>query len=289
MKKRKDEATNKLKNGVKMLLRGARAELIEGEAKILDQHNVEVNKRKLTTKVIILATGSSAIVLPLPGFADGYKKGTIIDSTAALNLKEIPKSLTVIGGGVIGMEFAMLYRELGADVTILEGSPAILGQMDEQVKQEALKMLAEKDITVKTKALVKEFKNGQIVYEHDGKSNSIKAEKVLVSVGRRPNNLGLDKTLGLKLGKRGEFIVNENFQTSIPHIFAIGDCNAEIMLAHVAYRHAHVVRAFIAKKDKQVFNARRVPSCVYTHPEISSVGYTEEELKANGIDYIKSV
>ncbi|WKX02453.1 dihydrolipoyl dehydrogenase [Candidatus Mycoplasma mahonii] len=288
MQVRKNEVRMKLRRGIESLMKFNKVELILDEAKVIDKHNVKVGNRTFTTKVIILATGSSPIHLPLPGFNSPEAKKVLINSTGALDLKAIPKTLTIIGGGVIGTEFAVLYQDLGTKVTIIEGLPEVLSVMDGDIKEFAHKMLVDKGINIILNAKVQKFENGSIVYEQDGKEHKIKSEKVLESVGRRANNLGLDKTLGIKLGKRGEFLVNDTLQTSIPNIFSIGDSNAVIMLAHVAYKHAHVVANFIEGKHTE-WDINRVPSCVYTHPELSSIGKTEEQLKIEGIDYIKSV
>ena len=285
---RKNKVTSKLKMGVEGLLKSNKVELVYGEASVVDKYNVTVGDRTFTTKIIILATGSRPIHLPLDGFDTPEGKKTIINSTQALELKEIPKSLAIIGGGVIGIEFGFLFHELGTKVIIIEGTEQILGPLDGEVKKFMYDLMVKKGIDVKVNALVKRFEKDSLVFEQDGKEHKIKADKILESVGRVPNNLGLDKTLGLKVGKRGEFIVNEYMQTSIPNIFAMGDVIGKSMLAHTAYKHAHVIGKYF-KGTPIKWDIKKVPACVYTHPEISAIGYTEEELKAEGIEYIKSI
>ena len=285
---RKNKVVKKLTMGVEGLLKSNKVELVYGEAKVVDKHNITVNDRKFTTKTIILATGSRPIHLPLDGFDSPEGKKAIINSTQALELKEIPKTLAIIGGGVIGIEFGFLFHEMGTKVTIVEGTEQVLGPLDGEVKKFMYDLLIKKGIDVKLNALVKRFEKGSLIFEQDGKKHKIEADKILESVGRIPNNLGLDKTLGIQVGKRGEFVVNEYMQTSIPNIFAIGDAIGKSMLAHTAYKHAHVISKFF-KGTPIKWDIKKVPACVYTHPEISAIGYTEEELKAEGIDYIKSI
>ena len=290
MQKRKSEVVDKLVSGVEFLMKSVKAELVKGEAEVIDKHNVKVGNRLFTTKIIILATGSTPIMIPLPGFQKAQKDGLLIDSTGALNLPKIPKSLTVIGGGVIGVEFAVLYAELGTKVTILEGGPSILGPLDNDVKKFANDLLKEKGIEVLTNAKVTKITAGAVKYDYEGKTGSVKSEKVLLSVGRRPNNLGLDKTIGLAVDQRGAIKVNSRMQTSINNIFAIGDATGQSMLAHSAYKHAHVVRSVLRQEGKiDEWDVNKVPACVYTHPEISMIGKTEEQLKAEGVQYVKAV
>ena len=290
MQKRKDEVVNKLTSGVEFLMKSVKAELVKGEATVVDKHNVKVGNRTFTTKIIILATGSTPIMLPLNGFEQAQKDGMLIDSTGALSLKQIPKTLTVIGGGVIGVEFAVLYAELGTKVTILEGGPSILGPLDKDVRKFAADLLKNKGIEILTGAKVNGIEKGAVTYEFDGKANSVKAEKVLLSVGRRPTNLGLDKTLGIQVDKRGAIQVNERMQTSIDNIFAIGDVTGQSMLAHSAYKHAHVVNSVMKNKGQvEEWDVNKVPACVYTHPEIAMIGKTEDQLIAEGVKYVKAV
>ena len=288
MQARKAEVTAKLNKGVEMLLKGSKAELVYGEAEILDKHNVKVGDRTFTTKIIVIATGSSPVALPLDGFDAGRKAGQILDSSGALTLPSIPDSLAIIGGGVIGTEFASLYSELGTEVTILEGGPSILGPMDGEVKKLATKMMTDKGIKIRGNVKVKGFADGAVIFEEAGKEVKLKVDYLLESVGRRPNNMGLDKTIGLEIGKRGEIVVDKNMQTSIDNIFAIGDVVGHAMLAHIAYRHAHVMVDFI-KGHKTSYNALQVPGCIYTTPEISMIGKTEEQLKEDGKPYLKGV
>ena len=289
VQERKERVRKQLRSGVETLLKAAKAEFIIGDAKVIDQYNVEVNKRKFTTKVIILASGSENIKLPLKGFDKAWEKGIMIDSTGAIDLEKIPESLTVIGGGVIGLELAFLYKELGSKVTVLEGTPNVLGPMDNEVKTYAKNMVKNKGIDLKLNAMVKSFDEKEgLIYELNGEKHAIKSDKILMSVGRKPQTLNLENTLNLALTERKAIKVNDILQTSIPNIFAIGDVVGQAMLAHVAYKHAHVV-VNVIKKQRFDFDLNKVPACVYTHPEISSIGLTEEQLKKEKNDYLKVI
>ncbi|RTZ69159.1 MAG: hypothetical protein DSZ21_00425 [Tenericutes bacterium] len=290
MQERKTTVSSTLEKGVEGLLKMNKVEFIKGAAKIIDRYNIKVKSRTFTTKLIIIATGSSPRNLPVKGFDEGIKAGIVIDSTGALALKKVPKTLTIIGGGVIGLEFATIYNELGTKVTILEGGPSILGPMDGEVKKLVLKKLKDTGIAVETEVKINKLEKDLVHYtSKDGKDKKVKSEKVLVSIGRTPNNLSIDKTTDVKIGSRGEIEVNEHLQTSVDNIFAIGDVVGQAMLAHTAYAHARVVNSFLLEDAKVKYNKHRVPGCVYTYPEISSIGKTEEQLKAEGVAYGKSV
>lgn len=288
MLKRKDDVSLSLRNSIEILLKSANAELVKGTAEIIDRYNVKVKDRLFTTKIIVIASGSTPIMLPLEGFKEAHERKILIDSTDALSLSSIPKSFVVIGGGVIGIEFASLYNELGSKVTVIEGGPSILGPLDKDVKKFTIDKIQRNGINVITNAKVISMDGNKVYYEIDGKKHFVEGEKVLLSIGRRPNNLGLDKTLGIEVDKRGSIIANNQLQTNIDNIFAIGDVIGQSMLAHTAYKHAHVVVNFINGKAK-VCDMNKVPACVYTSPELASIGRTEDQLIADGVSYISSV
>ena len=283
--KHKEDVVKKLVGGVGSILKAPNIELIKGYATIVDKNTVSINNIKYNTKHIIIATGSSPIKLPLKGFDKAREDNIIIDSTQALDLKEIPESLVVIGGGVIGLEFASLYNEFGTKVTILEGLSKIIPPCDDEISAYAAKLAKKAKIDIITNARVISYENGAIQYIHDGVTKSIKTAKVLESVGRR-TNVDAIGNIGINLGKRKEIVVNEKMQTSIKHILAIGDVTGAAMLAHVAYAHAKIaVNTILGIDDKYMpFN---VPAAIYTYPEISMIGRTEEQLKSENIDYLK--
>ena len=283
--KHKEDVVTKLVSGVRSILKTPNIELISGYASIFDKNTVIINDKKYKTKYIIIATGSSPIKLPLKGFDKAREEDVIIDSTQALSLDSIPKSLVIIGGGVIGLEFASLYNEFGTKVTILEGLSRIIPPCDNEISVYATKLAKKANIDIITNAKVISYENNEIKYEHDGAIKSIKADKVLESVGRR-TNVDAIGNIGIKLGSRKEIVVNKQMQTSVENILAIGDVTGSAMLAHVAYAHAKIaINTIIGVKD--AYNPLIVPAAIYTFPEISMVGRTEEQLKEEKIEYLK--
>ena len=283
---RKNTVVKQLVGGVRMLLKIPNVTLIEGTAKIVERNVVEIDGKNYKTKNIIIATGSSPIKLPLEGFEQARKDKIIIDSTDALALESIPKSLAIIGGGVIGLEFATLYNEFGTKVTIIEGLPSLIANTDKEIAAKATQLAKQAGIDVFTNAKVIGYKNGALVYEHGGKTHSLKADKILESVGRRPNIDVIGENIGVAIGQRKEIIVDNQMRTNIPNILAIGDVVGKVMLAHVAYRHGKIaINTILNIQDE--YDANCMPASIYTYPEISMIGKTEEQLKAEKIDYLK--
>ena len=281
-----NEVVNKLTSGVGMLLKKNKVEVIKGTAFFNDTHQLRVvdgdDAQSYTFKNAIIATGSRPI--EIPGFKYG---GRIIDSTGALNLKEIPKKLVVIGGGYIGSELAGVYANLGTEVTILEGSPSILPQFDKDMVKLVEDSFNAKDVNIVTNAMAKEAKetdNGvEVVYEFEGSTQSIEADYVLVTVGRRPNTdeLGLQMA-GVELNERGLVKVDNQCRTSQKHIFAIGDIAPGIALAHKASYEAKIAAEVISGKNAAI-DYVAIPSVAFTDPELASVGLTEKEAKEQGL------
>ncbi|WP_117275102.1 dihydrolipoyl dehydrogenase [Mycoplasmopsis edwardii] len=284
MHEKKSEVVKQLTGGVQALMRMNKVKTIFGEAKFVGAHEVQVEGKVYRAKNIIIATGSSDRKIPLSGFAEGYASGKLITSKEAINLKDKPKSLTIIGGGVIGVEFAQVFAATGVKVTILQNLPTILAMLDKDIVKQVSNDLKEANVEVITNANTTKFENNKIYYEVDGKEHSIESDVVLVSVGRIPESLGLEE-VGIKLGERKQLIVDELCQTNVEGVYGIGDVVGQAMLAHVAYRHAVVAISNILKKNVK-YSAKTVPACIYTHPEIAAVGLTEEQARAEGRDII---
>ncbi|ASZ08806.1 dihydrolipoyl dehydrogenase [Mesoplasma chauliocola] len=288
---RKDGVVNKLTSGVKALLTKNGVKQIIGEASALDKNTVVVEGKKYHCDNLIIASGSVPNELPLPGFPEGREKGFLIDSTKILSLPKIPKTLTVIGGGVIGIEFGCLFAALGTKVTVLEGAPQILPMLDNEVTSLMTKILKDKyKIEIFTNAKVKEVKGKSVVFEIDGKNQEVKSDYCLESIGRKTVTKGFEN-IGLELSERKSIIANEYGETNLDGVYAIGDVTSKIMLAHVA-SHAGIVTANrIAKKankpgaEDMKMDYSKIPSCIYSHPEIAMIGKTEQQLKAEGIEY----
>jgi dihydrolipoamide dehydrogenase len=286
MHESKDTAVKGLTGGIEFLFKKNKIEWLKGHASFVDAHKVKVGDRTVTAKNIVIATGSS--VTPLPGVEVDNAKQKIVDSTGALALPKVPKTMVVIGGGVIGLELGSVWRRLGAQVTVVEYLDEILPGMDGEVRKEAHKIFKKQGFefrtgTKVTKAAVKGEKVTLTVEPAaGGNSETIEAEVVLVSIGRRPNTegLGLDKA-GVEVNKRGQIEVDHDFSTKVDGVWAIGDVTPGPMLAHKAEDEGIAVAENIAGLTG-IVNHAVIPSVIYTYPEIAGVGLTEEEAKKDG-------
>jgi dihydrolipoamide dehydrogenase len=277
-------AVKELTGGIEFLFKKNKVDWLKGQATFTSANSIDIAGTAYTAKNIMIATGSS--VTPLPGVAVDQK--VIVDSTGALALPKVPKHLVVIGGGVIGLELGSVWRRLGADVTVVEYLDQILPGMDGEVRKEAAKIFKKQGFAIRTSTKVTgtSVKGGKatLIIEPSagGGSETIEADCVLVSIGRRPNTegLGLDKA-GITLNARGQIAVGHDFQTSVPGIYAIGDVTPGPMLAHKAEDEGLAAADFIAGHIG-IVNHNVIPGVVYTMPEIADVGLTEEEAKARG-------
>jgi dihydrolipoamide dehydrogenase len=283
LEKWKASVVKKLTGGVGALFKGNKVTVIEGAATFRDEHTVEVGGKRVSAEKIIIATGSRPI--SIPGFEVDNER--IVDSTGALMVQEVPKRFLAIGGSAIGLEFADIYQALGSEVTVVELLDHIVPTADEDVAKELHKALEQRGIAIraKTKAVSqKKTKSGlEVVLEDtEGKQETLTVDKILVAVGRRPNSedLGLEQ-LGVKLDK-GFIPTNEHMQTSVPHIYAIGDVARPPLLAHKAMKEG-LVAAEHAAGETSAYDTI-VPSVIYTSPEFASVGMTEKEAKAAGYE-----
>lgn len=285
---RKSAVVRQISGSVKMLMKGSRCSIIEGEAKFVGSHEISVNGEVYRGKNIIMAMGShSRRLTQLPGFEQGYKDWTVLSSREAITYdgKARPKSVTIVGGGVIGVEFAQVYSSMNTKVTIIQNIDRLLPGVDIDIVREVIKQLQAKGIEIIYNANTLGLNSKkELEYEAEGKKQSIKSDFYLVSVGRIPSSQGLEKT-GVKLGKRGEVIVDSKMRTNVKNVYAIGDLVGQAMLAHVAYGHALTAVAQILKEKGVEYKANRVvPGCIYTHPEIAFVGLTEEKARELGYD-----
>ena len=283
----KDKAVRELTDGVAYLFKKNKVEWIKGAGAFTDAKTLQVGDRTITAKNFIIATGSE--VLLLPGMVpDGE---VIVTSTEALALPKVPGHLVVIGGGYIGLEMGSVWRRLGAQVTVVEYADRIVPAMDAEIGTAFAKLMAKQGIELRTATKVIEARregDGAVVVVEPAKGGAreeIAADVVLLSIGRKPNTdgLNLDAT-GLGLDERGRVPTNPDFSTSVPGIWAIGDVIAGPMLAHKAEDEGIAAAENIAGLNGLV-NHAVIPAVVYTHPEVGTVGKTEEELKAAGVDY----
>lgn len=277
MMKRKDGVVKRLTGGVRTLLQKNGADIYEGYGEVIDATTVKVNQETLKAKNIILATGASPIMPPIPGLKEAFEAGTVLTSKEILALQEIPKSLVIVGGGVIGVEFATMFSALGTEVTIIERLDSILMTTDEDIRTAYAKVLKKDKIKLLTSASVTEINKNKVTYELNGKKETMEASKILMSVGMKPNTKGLEK-LNLEMTQKG-VKVNEKMETSVKGVYAIGDLNGELMLAHVASAQG-IVAVESIKGHKASIDYKRAPAGIYGSPEIAYVGYTEQELKS---------
>ncbi len=288
---RKDQVVSTLVSGIAHLLKAAKVTVIEGLGEFKEANRLEIRTSEgletISAENIVLATGSVPARIPIPG-AD---LPGVVTSDELLQETTLPKHLVVIGGGVIGLEFASVYQAFGVKVTIVEMLPAILPNVDEEIARRLTPLLKRSGMDILTKTAVKEIKqegssvgalvvrveSGQVIKE-------IPADRVLIATGRKPNLQGIDlEALGLQTD-RGAIVANDQMQTNLPYVYAIGDAVGGIMLAHVASKEGMVAAEHLAG-HKVKMNYEAIPSVIFTHPEIASVGVTEQELKANGLKY----
>jgi dihydrolipoamide dehydrogenase len=280
---RKD-AVKGLTQGIEFLFKKNKVEWLKGLGTFEGPNTVRVGDRTVTANNIVIATGSS--VTPLPGVTIDQER--IVDSTGALELAQVPKHLAVIGGGVIGLELGSVWRRLGAKVTVIEFLDQILPGFDGDVRKEANKIFKKQgfEFRLLTKVTKADVNNGTVALTVEpaagGDAETIEADVVLVSIGRRPNTegLGLEK-IGLKTNNRGQIETDHDFRTSVPGVWAIGDVIPGPMLAHKAEDEGIAVAENIAGQTG-IVNHDVIPSVVYTYPEIAGVGLTEEEARKNG-------
>jgi dihydrolipoamide dehydrogenase len=278
------EAVKGLTQGVEFLFKKNKVEWLKGQASFESADSVKVGDRSVRAKNIVIATGSS--VTPLPGITIDQER--IVDSTGALELAEVPKRMVVIGGGVIGLELGSVWLRLGADVTVVEFLDQILPGFDGDVRKEANKIFKKQGFEFKLATKVTSAtRKGDVVTltvepAAGGAAETLEADVVLVSIGRRPNTdgLGLDKA-GLAVNQRGQVETDHDFRTSVPGIWAIGDVIPGPMLAHKAEDEGIAVAENIAGLTG-IVNHDVIPSVVYTMPEIAGVGLTEEQAKEHG-------
>ncbi|HIV75175.1 MAG TPA: dihydrolipoyl dehydrogenase [Candidatus Pseudogracilibacillus intestinigallinarum] len=282
----KGNVVKRLTSGVEALLKGNKVDIVKGEVYFVDNNNVKVmdetQSQTYTFKNCIIATGSTPIEIPSFKFSD-----RVLDSTGGLSLEEVPEKLVVIGGGYIGTELGSAYANFGTEVTIIEGEKEILATFEKQMSNIVTKRLKKKGVNIVTSAMAKgveETKDGvKVTYEANGKEETVEADYVLVTVGRRPNtsDIGLEQ-VGIELDERGLVKIDKQCRTNIDNIYAIGDIVAGLPLAHKASYEGKVAAEAISGKKSEI-DYIGMPAVVFTDPEMASVGYTEKEAKDAGI------
>jgi dihydrolipoamide dehydrogenase len=287
MHARKDEVVGANVKGVEFLFKKNKVAWLKGEGSIAGPGRVAVDGTEYETKNIVIATGSEST--PLPGV--DVDERVIVTSTGALDLPEVPKHLVVIGGGVIGLELGSVWRRLGAEVTVIEYLDRLIPGADNEIAKQFERVLARQGIKFRLSTKVTSATKGNdgvtLAMESvkDGKADTLKADVVLLAVGRRPYVAGLGlEAAGVALDKRGRIIIDARFATNIPGIYAIGDLVAGAMLAHKAADEGTAAAECIAGQASHI-NHDAIPSVIYTNPEVAWVGATEEQLKETGVAY----
>ncbi|MBI2909999.1 MAG: dihydrolipoyl dehydrogenase [Chloroflexi bacterium] len=281
---RKNEVVATQVAGIERLMKGNKIDVYNGAGKLESPRSVAVNGEKITTKKVVLATGSVPARVPVPGL----DLPGVVTSDEILDITKVPASLVVIGGGVIGMEFGSIFNGLGSKVTIVEMLPQILPPVDEEIVRRYGQLLRaqgiEVNISATVKAVEKKGESLEVTYEMAKGQSRIEAEMVLVAVGRSPYTEGLGLAdVGVTMNRRA-IAVNERLETNLDGVYAIGDAIGGIMLAHVASYEGEIAVENALGASRTV-DYRVVPNCIFTAPEMAGVGMTEKEVKEKGITY----
>jgi dihydrolipoamide dehydrogenase len=293
MMARTEKVVKTLRGGVGMLFKKNKITHVEGFAKFKDPHTIEVEKdgnvTTLRAKNFILAMGSSVIYLPVPGLEGGREQG-VWTSDDAVTAPFAPKNMLIIGGGAVGVEFSYVFNALGTKVTVLEMMPNLIPLSDEDLGKELGKVLKKQGVDVRTASTLEKVEKVDggwkaFIKSADGKVEELVYEVVLLGVGRKANTSGMNlEEIGVKLHRRGVEVADDTLVTHVPNIYAIGDVTGRIQLAHVASHEGTIVASNIVEGKKTMVDYKAVPNCVYTSPEVASVGLTEGQAKEQGYD-----
>ena len=284
---RKNSVVKQLVMGVGAKLKKAGVEVVKATASVKERNSegfvVTAEGKDYVGKQLLISTGSSPALPPIDGLADSLKEGFALTNREVLDLPAIPKTIVIVGGGVIGLEMASYFNSVGSKVYVVEMLDHIAGAVDREISKLLQKDYASRGVEFILGARVTSIKNKTVTYEKDGKIVELPADYALVSIGRRARTQGIGlENIGLKL-ERGAIVTNEQGKTNVPGVWAAGDVNGKSMLAHTAYREGEVcINNILGKKDKINYNS--IPSVIYTNPEVASVGETEESAKEKKLD-----
>ncbi|MGM9703270.1 MAG: dihydrolipoyl dehydrogenase family protein, partial [Prevotella sp.] len=276
---RKDAIVDQLRQAIAGVLSAPGITLVNEKATFVDDHTIEAAGERYTADNIIIATGSSHKSLRL----EALDESMLLTSDTLLSLTEFPRRLVIVGAGVIGMEFASIFRQLGAEVTVVEFLKECIPALDPDVAKRLRKVLEKEGVEFYMQSAVKRITDGCVTFDRKGKEQSVEADKVLMAVGRKPNveGLGLENT-SIKYDARG-IEVDDNMLTNVSGVYAIGDVNARMMLAHAATMQGlHAVNHIVGEKDDIRLDI--MPAAIFTNPEAACVGKTEDQLKADGVE-----
>ncbi len=285
---RKGKVVKTLVSGVAAKMKGAGVTVVNGTARIKEKAQngfiVECDGNLYESTYLLICTGSEAVIPPVNGLREAYEAGFAVTNREILDIRTLPDKITVIGGGVIGLEMASYFNSVGCEVYVIEMMNKIAGPTDNEISSILEKNYTKKGVKFILNAKVTNVdKNGYVEYEKDGKTERIDCSLALISTGRRARTKGIGlEEVGVQLN-RGAIVTDEKCRTSVPGIWAAGDVNGKIMLAHTAYREGEVaVNNILGKPDKVDYRA--IPSVIYTNPEVGTVGETLESAKKAGID-----
>ena len=276
---RKDGIVEQLRQAIAAVLSAPGITLVNAKASFVDDHTVEAAGEQYTADTIIIATGSTHRSLRL----EALDEDMLLTSDTLLSLTSFPRRLCIVGAGVIGMEFASIFRQLGAEVTVVEFLKECIPALDADIAKRLRKQLEKQGVEFYMQSAVKKIADGCVTFERKGKEQSVEADKVLMAVGRRPvvEGYGLENTT-IEYDARG-IVVDDNMQTNVPGVYAIGDVNARMMLAHAATMQGlHVVNHILGIPDNIRLDI--MPAAIFTNPEAACVGKTEDQLKAEGVE-----
>ena len=283
---RKNKVVKTLVSGVGATMNANKVTVITADAKLAGRVEggfaVEANGTTYTGRRLAIATGSETVVPPVPGLKEGLASGFVVTNREVLDMETLPKHIVVIGGGVIGLEMAYYFASVGVKVTVIEMMPKIAGATDPEICKVLQDSFTKRGMSFKLSCKVLEVKNASVVYEENGEKKEIPCDKVLLSAGRKPStaNIGLE-TLGLQMD-RAAIVTDRHLCTTVQNVYAIGDCNGKVMLAHTAYREAEVaVNHMLGKTDEMRYDV--IPAVIYTDPEVASVGHSKEGAEKLGM------
>jgi dihydrolipoamide dehydrogenase len=293
MMQRTAKVVQTLRNGVGMLFKKNKISHVEGFARFVDPHTISVSKdgkeTTLRAKSFILAMGSSVIHLPIPGLEGATREQGVWTSDDAVTAPHVPGRLLILGGGAVGVEFGYVFNGLGSKVTLVEMMPTLIPLMDEDLGKELGKVLKRQGVDVRTSATVEKVERlesgWKATIKNAGKVEELEVDVILLGVGRKANTGGMGlEEIGVKLHRRGVEVADDSLVTHVPHIYAIGDVTGRIQLAHVASHEGTIVAENIVRGQHRHVDYKAVPNCVYTSPEVASVGLTEGQAKEQGYD-----
>lgn len=280
---RKSKVVDKLVSGIELLVKKNKITFVNGEGTILDNHTIEVNGEKISFDSLIIATGAMGIVPEIPGLSKSIEDGFALDSRGILRLQNMPAEVTILGGNVYAVEFATIFNTIGAKVTLIHKNKSILPGADHELVQLLERQLKKDGVKILGESEVKGTDGSRVTITRKDKEEVIDGDNILVFMGIKPNLSGLE-VLNLKMNERGFIKTDSKLRTSIDNVYAVGDVNGTLPLAHVASAEGIVAAETIMGVESRM-NYNIIPKVVYSFPELASVGITEEEAKDRGLDY----